>query len=339
MSPTNQIIKEHGVTRIQGKEVIYVWSIENFKYYQYNNTSNVIRSPIFPTNKDVGCKWQLALYAESSNDSLCLELVLHEDDKSKKTVNMLLSVIDKRKTTNVLAVRSFTLESGMYNRAIHRDLLKRNDVMNDKNGILSHGTLNIRCELYFPEGTINFTRKQNAVTSIENIRSQNFERLFDSKVLCDVTLSVGAQQFQAHKCVLAAQSKVFSAMFEHNMREKNENLVTIKDVDPPVMFEVLRFIYCGKFNDNQNAADLLIAANKYELEELGYICEQKLIDNLSLDNVGETLILADRYKIDTLKKSVLQFIALHLKEINFEKFKGDVEAYSPLLADMLKEFI
>ncbi len=44
--------------------------------------------------------------------------------------------------------------------------------------------------------------------------------LFPQGTFSDVTLSVGATEFKAHKAILAARSPVFAAMFEHSMEEK-----------------------------------------------------------------------------------------------------------------------
>lgn len=59
-------------------------------------------------------------------------------------------------------------------------------------------------------------------------------------------------------------------MFEHDMEEKKNSRVEVKDVEPEVMAELLRFIYTGKTATNLDsmAAELLAAADKYALERL-----------------------------------------------------------------------
>ena len=49
--------------------------------------------------------------------------------------------------------------------------------------------------------------------------------------------------FQA---ILTSRSRVFSAMFEHDMEESKRNRVDVTDVDSDVMADMLRFIYTGK---------------------------------------------------------------------------------------------
>lgn len=67
-------------------------------------------------------------------------------------------------------------------------------------------------------------------------------------------------------------------MFTHDMKEKNENRVDITDIEPEVLEEMLHYIYTGYVKNGGNLSrDLLVAANEYELEDLGKICELELI--------------------------------------------------------------
>merc|ERR1712083_449340 len=73
--------------------------------------------------------------------------------------------------------------------------------------------------------------------------------------------------------------------------------------------DMLRFIYMGKApNLDSMAADLLAAADKYALERLKVMCEEALCNNLSVENVSEVLILADRHSAEQLKAQAIEFI-------------------------------
>ena len=63
---------------------------------------------------------------------------------------------------------------------------------------------------------------------------------------------------------------MLAAMFEHDMEEKKNSRVEVKDVEADVMAEMLRFIYTGRTATSLDtmAADLLAAADKYALERL-----------------------------------------------------------------------
>jgi hypothetical protein len=90
-------------------------------------------------------------------------------------------------------------------------------------------------------------------------------------------------------------------MFESEMEEARTSQAKIKDIDGEVMLEMVRFMYTGKVeNIKDHAKDLLYAAEKYELKDLKKECLESLNLNLELDNVPQTLVLADRYNAKIL---------------------------------------
>jgi speckle-type POZ protein len=98
-------------------------------------------------------------------------------------------------------------------------------------------------------------------------------------------------------------------MFEHEMLECKNNYVKISDVEPDVMYETLRFIYTGKVHNMDKLSDSLLAvADKYALERLKVLCEESLSNSLDIDNVCETLILADLHTALQLKAQAIEFI-------------------------------
>ena len=101
-------------------------------------------------------------------------------------------------------------------------------------------------------------------------------------------------------------------MFEHDMEERKHNRVEVKDVDPDVMSDMLRFIYTGRApNLDTMAAELLAAADKYALDRLKVMCEEALCNSLTVENVSEVLILADLHSADQLKAQAIDFINTH----------------------------
>ena len=92
-------------------------------------------------------------------------------------------------------------------------------------------------------------------------------KLLDDGSFSDFALIVGDQRFPVHKAILAARSPVFAAMFGHNEMDENKNgVVQIKDLEPEVLKEMLKFIYTGKTSLLDTMADeLLSAADKVYL--------------------------------------------------------------------------
>jgi speckle-type POZ protein len=196
--------------------------------------------------------------------------------------------------------------------------------------LLSDGSLTICCEI---EKRIDKNSESNSneiavatscvqpVNGIDQFTTP-MERLFEDMKFSDVTLSVLGRQFQAHKCILTSSSKVFSAMFEHQTKEKLSNHVKIEDIQPEVFNELLRFIYIGRLNlaaMETMAAKLLVAADKYLLDQLKYECEVHLLRRMSADNCMELLLLVSDqiHSVDNLKQGAIDF---------FQLFPGEVMA-------------
>lgn len=139
--------------------------------------------------------------------------------------------------------------------------------------------------------------------------SEDLSSLYESQKFSDVILSVDGRDFHAHKAILAARSPVFAAMFAHEMEEKKQNRVEIKDMDHEVLNEILRFIYSEKAPQLEKMADdLLAAADRYDLERLKVMCEEALCSNLAVDTAAEVLILADMHSAQQLKAHAIEFI-------------------------------
>ncbi|XP_020042350.1 speckle-type POZ protein-like isoform X4 [Castor canadensis] len=139
--------------------------------------------------------------------------------------------------------------------------------------------------------------------------AEDLGNLWENTRFTDCSFFVRGQEFKAHKSVLAARSPVFNAMFEHEMEESKKNRVEINDLDPEVFKEMMRFVYTGKAPNLDKMADnLLAAADKYALERLKVMCEEALCSNLSVENVADTLVLADLHSAEQLKAQAIDFI-------------------------------
>lgn len=143
---------------------------------------------------------------------------------------------------------------------------------------------------------------------------ENYASLLQNDQFADLTITVGSETFRALKAILAARSTVFAAMFQHDMEESQRNKVTIKDMEPKVFKEVLRFIYTDMVEGmEQMACELLAAADKYDLDRLKVMCEIALIEGITVESVTETLIMADLHRAKDLKARAIQFIGENLK--------------------------
>lgn len=152
--------------------------------------------------------------------------------------------------------------------------------------------------------------KKSFVEKRRDILAVDMKNLFQTGALSDVVLTDGENKIQAHKSILTARSSVFAKMFLHPMKENQENLVAIKDVRITVLRALLDYFYSGTavISDYSMARDLYVAADKYDVTSLREICS-KFFTAVHLENVLDTLLLADLYNDKKLKSTALNFIA------------------------------
>ena len=127
--------------------------------------------------------------------------------------------------------------------------------------------------------------------------SANFKDLYDNKETCDVALNVQDKEYKAHRLVLSARSRTFAATFKHDTLEKQTGVVTIPDCDPDSFHEFLEYLYSGELamSSASSALSLYYTSDKYDVEEIKPFCVEYLIQHLSVENICEVVVFADKY--------------------------------------------
>jgi speckle-type POZ protein len=183
--------------------------------------------------------------------------------------------------------------------------------LDEANGLLPDDKLTLYSEISVVADSVNISGQTtlNRFKIPECRLGDDMNSLYESSCFSDVVLECGSKEFKMHKAILATRSPVFNAMFEHEMLEGKNNRVRVRDIEPDVLAEVLRFIYTGKCNGIEKMADVLLAAaDKYALDRLKALCEEALCTNLDLENAADTLTLADLHSASQLKMHAIEFI-------------------------------
>lgn len=142
--------------------------------------------------------------------------------------------------------------------------------------------------------------------------------------------------FQAHKMIIM-QSPVLAAM----TMENDDNVIHIEDVDPVIFEIILKFLYTGKININANTMDFLLkllsASNVYVIESLENELVELIIKRLTVDNVIDILVFAERCNISKLEVECMSFIIRNGEKVeNTISFQNMVETNFPLTATILR---
>jgi len=332
-------------TQVKVVKFSYMWTISNFSFCR-EEMGEVLKSSTFSAGQNDKLKWCLRVNPkgldEESKDYLSLYLLLVSCNKSEVRAKFKFSILNaKREETKAMeSQRAYRFVQGKdwgFKKFIRRDFL-----LDEANGLLPEDKLTLFCEVSVVADSVNISGQSNSVQfKVPDCKlSDDLGGLFENSQFADAVLFCGGREFQCHKAILAARSQVFQAMFEHDMEEKKNSRVEVKDVEADVMAEMLRFIYTGRTATSLDtmAADLLAAADKYALERLKVMCEEALCNGLTVENVSDVLILADLHSAEQLKAQAIEFInTRHVTDVmETAGWKQMVASHPHLIAEAFK---
>uniref|UniRef100_A0A6Q2YRZ0 BTB domain-containing protein n=1 Tax=Esox lucius TaxID=8010 RepID=A0A6Q2YRZ0_ESOLU len=136
-------------------------------------------------------------------------------------------------------------------------------------------------------------------------------------LLFDFTITVQGQKFPCHRCVLAACSDFFRAMFEVDMRECGDGMVTLSNQSPDAVRYFLDFCYSGKIVITQENIDMLFQlASFLQVSVLSRACSDFLVGTLELSNCLTLLALAEGYGSASLLQRATDFVVQNFYDLS-----------------------
>ncbi|PUZ39006.1 hypothetical protein GQ55_9G243700 [Panicum hallii var. hallii] len=145
---------------------------------------------------------------------------------------------------------------------------------------------------------------------------QHFGHLLSSKEGTDVKFRVGRKTFSAHRLVLSMRSPVFKAELYGPMKKSTStNVICINDKEAEVFDALLTFMYTDTLpemkeqEESAMAQHLLVAADRYNLERLKLICEDKLCKHIDTNSAATILSLAEQHNCHGLKDACFAFLS------------------------------
>lgn len=121
--------------------------------------------------------------------------------------------------------------------------------------------------------------------------------------------------FKAHRFILATQSAFFEAMLTRGdknnggFNEAKNGRIDIGDFGDDIVEAMLQYMYSGYCEiDATSLANLFAASNKYQLPELMMACEEQLCERLTIENVVDIALLADRFRAAKIREAAIDFI-------------------------------
>ena len=128
-------------------------------------------------------------------------------------------------------------------------------------------------------------------------------------------LSSKSTVLKAHRVVVSSRCPWFRRALTSGMKESIERRIVLHDVTLPVFKSFLHFLYAGLYRldlsqESANMlADLLLLADRYEVDQLKDCCEEALLDKVDSNSCFALLALADQFQAGALRRAAFQYIA------------------------------
>eukprot|EP00057_Strongylocentrotus_purpuratus_P015540 XP_011670014.1 PREDICTED: LOW QUALITY PROTEIN: kelch-like protein 2 [Strongylocentrotus purpuratus] len=127
--------------------------------------------------------------------------------------------------------------------------------------------------------------------------------LYEQGALVDVTLIVDDEEFPCHKCVLAASSPYFNAMFTTNLAESRQSKIRLIGIDHLSMRLILDYAYTSQIEINEdNVQGLMLAVNMFQMPTLRDACARFLEKHITVSNAIGIYFFAVAHNCDKLEE-------------------------------------
>ncbi|XP_008212113.1 speckle-type POZ protein B-like [Nasonia vitripennis] len=309
---------EWGVTQVDVRRLTYAWTITNFSFCD-QETGEIIESPVFSTGDDDEHKWQLHLYPKGYNRNYSDYLTLFLKHVSGNKVKVMFNLALLSGYNKIANVKSLPYTFGpSATRNGYYQFIESSSIYNKAYALLPDDRLTMIVDIFMNVRLVNIsghcTVKSSKVS--EEAHYDNFAKLLDDKLFSDVLLLAGDDVFEAHKAILASVSPVLKEELRKSVNNDTKSILHIPYTDAETFKEVLRFIYSGKVENIKNVAkELLIVADRFEIQQLKSLCEEVLCQNLNTENAVDTLYVAENYKAESLREQASNFIVAHASEV------------------------
>ncbi|TKR73164.1 hypothetical protein L596_020505 [Steinernema carpocapsae] len=310
-------------TEIRVENIARNWTVRNFSHCYQEYLENFVHLP----RGEETLTWSIKIYPKGNGENnkdfvfLCLNRVLNTPGGSSNSPKNKIGFKSRFVLRNS---ENKEIDMRIHPNPSHSDYVSyiKRDVLFPQ--IMPADSITVTVEIACAFDTVT-TTVDEPIQSIdfEKKLGDDFLRLFEASeshsTLSDFTIKVGNdRQIYTHKAILAARSPVFAAMFTHtDTKEAKEGILNIEDTEFDVIKEMVVYIYSGKCSSNHKelASELLVAADKYRLDELKSHCESTLIQEIAVDNVCQLFVVGHIYNAERLKQRAADFIKLQLTAV------------------------
>lgn len=160
--------------------------------------------------------------------------------------------------------------------------------------------------------------------------SSNFKNLYESQKYADLKIFAGKDMIKVHKAVLWARSPYFARVLSQNVAE----CITV-DVQYDILKEILLYMYTAEIPifTPSNMQKMYQASFLLQLQELWLFCKAYVLLHITVDNVLELMVLADKCDDNELKEATEKFACMPSNAkmfLNTQRWENFRENYTTL---------
>lgn len=140
--------------------------------------------------------------------------------------------------------------------------------------------------------------------------------LREDRTLCDITLCVAEEEFQAHRLVLAASSPYFSAMFTNQHLESSSSRIHLSGIEAGALKLIINFAYSASITiSEENVQAVLAAANLLQIMSVVDACCEFLDAQVDVDNCLGIAAFAEMLSCSKLYRTSWRFALDNFHEV------------------------
>ncbi|KAI1712850.1 BTB/POZ domain-containing protein [Ditylenchus destructor] len=329
------------------------WTISNFqKALELATPGTCMRSRTFKDETMPEICWQLCLYPGGKREenvghvSLFLKMsTTHSNREFTVRAEYRFYFVD-----DAGAARFSNVNTGDFkvkpSKGSHSWGLRNIPRQKVLNCIRSDSSLHIVCQIELvPDFSKLTTRtmpdRKCDTTQLTKEYLDRIHKMFETGEGSDCVIECQNRQFHVHKFVLMAHSEVFRAMFSHKDTLENiESRIKMTDTNPTAVHQMLTYMYSGGLPDgfaDDHAPALIEISEKYGLDPLKILCQDKLISRLTPANVCGMLVLADVHNADLLMSACIPIIKNNFEQLRNCEDWDEIKSTNPKLVNNVLE--
>ena len=122
------------------------------------------------------------------------------------------------------------------------------------------------------------------------------DEFYRDRLFCDVQICVGKRELHCHRIVLACFSRYFRSMFQSEMSECRNKMISIKDVDESAFVDLVGYAYTSRITmTTENVQTLLYACSILQVDSVAAACCDFMSSHLDPCNCIGTRNFAEQH--------------------------------------------